>query len=298
MPHEFQRNRWSPPPASPEGFKVDTDSMHNAELGMKILDSIIEKRGEINLEEGARKFARHLAREKGMERKLLDTGRMSKGREGSFMFVDGYGSCADGLSQEGVLNTGMERKRFISLLNIIGTLDSPSGGEALVLGKSVGKLSHKEAAALRKRKIGFIFQTYNLLSVYSVFENIEFPLLMLRMPPSERKKAVWQALEWVGLTDKVKSRPAQLSGGESQRVAIARAMVKRPEIVLADEPTANLDAQNSHNILQAMERLNRELKTTFIFATHDEKVIQYLRRKISLRDGKVVNDEQIRKGEK
>lgn len=184
-----------------------------------------------------------------------------------------------------------------TLLNIIGTLDNPSGGEALVLGRSVGKLSHKEAAALRKEKIGFIFQTYNLLPVYSVYENIEFPLLMLGMSSSERKKAIWQALEWVGLTDKVKSRPAQLSGGESQRVAIARAMVKRPEIVLADEPTANLDAQNSHNILQAMERLNRELKTTFIFATHDEKVIRYLRRKISLQDGKIVNDEWIETGE-
>jgi len=104
-----------------------------------------------------------------------------------------------------------------------------------------------------------------------------------------------KSLEWVGLTDKIKSRPAQLSGGECQRVSIARAMVKEPRIVLADEPTANLDAANSHNILQTMEKLNSELKTTFIFATHDEKVIQYLRRKISLEDGKVVADEQIKK---
>jgi putative ABC transport system ATP-binding protein len=101
------------------------------------------------------------------------------------------------------------------------------------------------------------------------------------------------ALEWVGLTDKVKSKPAQLSGGECQRVAIARAMVKRPQLVLADEPTANLDSKNSHHILKTMENLNKDLQTTFIFATHDDKVIQYLKRKISLEDGKVVSDEII-----
>jgi putative ABC transport system ATP-binding protein len=113
------------------------------------------------------------------------------------------------------------------------------------------------------------------------------------MSPEERKKAVMDAMEWVGLADRVKSKPAQLSGGESQRVAIARAVVKKPAIILADEPTANLDAENSHHILKTMERLNKELNTTFLFATHDEKVIQYLRRKITLVDGKVVKDEQM-----
>jgi len=180
-----------------------------------------------------------------------------------------------------------------TLLNIIGSLDSPSEGEAVVLGQSVNDLSHKAAAQLRNKHLGFIFQTYNLLNVYTVFENVEFPLLLLKMPAGERKKAVLDALEWVGLTDKINSRPAQLSGGECQRVAIARAMVKKPEIVLADEPTANLDAKNSHHILQTMEKLNAELKTTFIFATHDEKVIKYLHRKISLEDGKVVGDESF-----
>ena len=143
----------------------------------------------------------------------------------------------------------------------------------------------KEAARLRKKELGFIFQTYNLLPVYTVFENVEFPLLLLNMSSSERKKAVDEALNWVGLESKTKSKPAQLSGGECQRVAIARAMVKRPGIVLADEPTANLDAENSHNILQTMVKLNEDLETTFIFATHDEKVINYLRRMISLADG-------------
>lgn len=178
-----------------------------------------------------------------------------------------------------------------TLLNIIGSLDTPTDGRVSVLDQSIGDLNHKQAARLRNKHLGFIFQTYNLLPVYSAFENVEFPLLLLKMNADERKKAVLDALEWVGLSDKIKSRPGQLSGGESQRVAIARAMVKRPVIVLADEPTANLDAENSHHILKTMEKLNKDLQTTFIFATHDEKVIGYLSRKISLIDGKVVKDE-------
>ena len=180
-----------------------------------------------------------------------------------------------------------------TLLNIIGSLDTPTEGKVSVLDQSVGDLSHKKAARLRNEHLGFIFQTYNLLPVYTAFENVEFPLLLLKMTAASRKNAVQDALEWVGLSDKVGSRPAQLSGGECQRVAIARAMVKIPEIVLADEPTANLDAENSHNILQTMERLNAELETTFIFATHDEKVIRYLHRKIYLEDGRVAKDELI-----
>jgi len=177
-----------------------------------------------------------------------------------------------------------------TLLNIIGSLDIPSEGSAEVIGKSIASLSHKQAALLRNLNIGFIFQTYNLLPVYTVFENVEFALLLQKNSFSERKKAVMEALEWLGLTDKWKSKPAQLSGGECQRVAIARAMVKHPLLVLADEPSANLDAKNSHHILQTMKRLNHELHTTFIFATHDEKVMQYLDRIISLKDGAVEKD--------
>jgi putative ABC transport system ATP-binding protein len=180
-----------------------------------------------------------------------------------------------------------------TLLNIIGSLDGPTRGEAEVLGWKINNLSQKEAAELRNHHLGFIFQTYNLLSVYTVYENVELPLLLLKIPAGKRDEMVRQALDWVGLTDKIKSRPAQLSGGECQRVAIARAMVKQPEIVLADEPTANLDADNSHHILQTMKNLNRELQTTFIFATHDEKVIQYLERKIYLFDGQVTRDERL-----
>ena len=178
-----------------------------------------------------------------------------------------------------------------TLLNILGSLDSPTEGSVVVLDQKIEDLSHKQGADLRNRYIGFIFQTFNLLPVYTVFENIEFPLLLRGLSAKERKDKVMKALEWVQLVDRVKSKPAQLSGGESQRVAIARAVVKEPIIILADEPTANLDAENSHNILRTMEKINHELDTTFIFATHDEKVIQYLRRKITLIDGKVAKDE-------
>jgi len=183
-----------------------------------------------------------------------------------------------------------------TLLNIIGSLDTPTEGEVEVLGQSIGHLNAREAARLRKKSLGFIFQSYNLLQVHTVFENVEFPLLLLRYGVADRKKMVMDALEWVGLTDKARSKPPQLSGGECQRVAIARAMVKRPSLVLADEPTANLDAANSHNILRTMETLNRELQTTFLFATHDDKVINYLRRKVFLLDGRVDKDEKLEHG--
>lgn len=177
-----------------------------------------------------------------------------------------------------------------TLLNIIGTLDTPTAGTALVLGQDVAKLSPRQAAALRRQQIGFIFQTFNLLPVYTAYENVEFPLLLLGISSAERRRRAMAALEWVGLADRASSKPAQLSGGECQRIAIARAVVKQPQIVLADEPTANLDAENSHRILATMVELNRNLGTTFIFSTHDDKVIRYLRRRIALADGAVVAD--------
>jgi putative ABC transport system ATP-binding protein len=178
-----------------------------------------------------------------------------------------------------------------TLLNIIGSLDAPTDGKVEVLGKSIGNLNARESAQLRKESIGFIFQSYNLLQVHTVYENVEFPLLLLKIKASQRKKMVLDALDWVGLASKIDSKPPQLSGGECQRVAIARAMVKKPVLVLADEPTANLDAANSHIVLKTMETLNKELKTTFLFATHDDKVINYLRRKIFLLDGMLDKEE-------
>lgn len=180
-----------------------------------------------------------------------------------------------------------------TLLNIIGSLDSPSEGKAIVLGRDIAQLSHKESAMLRNEHIGFIFQVFNLLPVYTVYENVEFALLLQNKSATERKKAVMEALEWVGIAGLANKKPSKLSGGEGQRVAIARAMVKRPKILLADEPTANLDAENAHIILKTMKTLNKELGTTFLFSTHDEKVMSYLDRIVHLRDGQVEEDELI-----
>ena len=180
-----------------------------------------------------------------------------------------------------------------TLLNVIGGLDSPSSGSVTVLSKSLADSSHNERAELRRKNMGFIFQSYNLLPVYTVFENVELPLILNKVDPQERDNKVAQAIEWVGLSDKINSRPAMLSGGECQLKAIDRAIVHEPTLVLADEPTANLDAENSHHIMKIMVRLNKELSTSFIFATHDEKIMDYLRRIIHLDDGQIINDEQI-----
>jgi putative ABC transport system ATP-binding protein len=175
-----------------------------------------------------------------------------------------------------------------TLLNLIGALDQPSAGDVVILNQNTRTLSGSESAALRSRDIGFVFQSYQLLPVYNVYENVELPLLILKESEARRKKAVMDALAWVGLADRKTSRPTQLSGGQCQRVAIARAIVKRPTIVLADEPTANLDAENSHLILKTMRQICEDLGTTFLFSTHDEKVIGYLKRKIILGDGHIV----------
>ncbi len=180
-----------------------------------------------------------------------------------------------------------------TLLNIIGGLDSPSEGQVSVLGQALNDTSHGERARLRRKHMGFIFQSYNLLPVYTVFENVELPLILNKIGKDERRSMVEQAVESVGLTDKMDSRPNMLSGGECQRTAIARAIVHQPVLVLADEPTANLDAENSHHIMKILVRLNKELSTSFIFATHDEKIMAYLRRIIHLDDGEITEDEKI-----
>lgn len=180
-----------------------------------------------------------------------------------------------------------------TLLNIIGGLDSPTEGQVSVLGQALNDTSHGERARLRRKHMGFIFQSYNLLPVYTVFENVELPLILNKIDKDERRSMVEQAVESVGLTDKMDSRPNMLSGGECQRTAIARAIVHQPALVLADEPTANLDAENSHHIMKILVRLNQELSTSFIFATHDEKIMAYLRRIIHLDDGEITEDENI-----
>ena len=181
-----------------------------------------------------------------------------------------------------------------TLLNIIGGLDSATEGDVNVLGHSMDNTSHNESATLRRKYMGFIFQSYNLLPVYSVFENVELPLILNKIDSNERAKKVNQAIEWVGLNDKRDSKPNMLSGGECQRTAIARAIVHEPALIMADEPTANLDAENSHHIMQILVKLNQELSTSFVFATHDEKIMGYLKRIVHLDDGQINKDEQVK----
>ena len=181
-----------------------------------------------------------------------------------------------------------------TLLNIIGGLDSATEGDVSVLGYSMDKTTHNERATVRRKHMGFIFQSYNLLPVYTVFENVELPLILNKVDSNKREKKVNQAIEWVGLGDKRNSKPNMLSGGECQRTAIARAIVHQPALVMADEPTANLDAENSHHIMQILVELNKELSTSFVFATHDEKIMGYLRRIVHLDDGQINKDEQVK----
>jgi len=181
-----------------------------------------------------------------------------------------------------------------TLLNIIGGLDSATEGDVSILGYSMDKTTHNERATVRRKHMGFIFQSYNLLPVYTVFENIELPLILNKFDSNKREKKVNQAIEWVGLGDKRNSKPNMLSGGECQRTAIARAIVHQPALVMADEPTANLDAENSHHIMQILVELNKELSTSFVFATHDEKIMGYLRRIVHLDDGQIKKDEQVK----
>ena len=181
-----------------------------------------------------------------------------------------------------------------TLLNIIGGLDSSTSGDVIVLNQLLNKTPHNDRATIRRKDMGFIFQSYNLLPVYSVYENVELPLILNKIEKDKRRKMVLEAIESVGLSDKVNSKPNQLSGGQCQRTAIARAIVHKPSLVLADEPTANLDSENSHHIMNIMCNLNSQLDTSFIFATHDEKIMGYLRRIIYLEDGEIFKDEKIK----
>ena len=181
-----------------------------------------------------------------------------------------------------------------TLLNVIGGLDSPTKGSVHVLGHSMDNTSHNERASLRRKHMGFIFQSYNLLPVYTVFENVELPLILNNVDPNEREKLVSEAIESVGLSHRRDAKPTTLSGGECQRTAIARAIVHQPALILADEPTANLDAENSHHIMNILVELNKNLTSSFVFATHDEKIMSYLRRMVYLEDGKIVKDEMIK----
>jgi putative ABC transport system ATP-binding protein len=178
-----------------------------------------------------------------------------------------------------------------TLLNLIGCVDTPTAGVVRVAGHDIAQLSERELTRLRLDTIGFIFQSFNLVNVLNVFRNVELPLLLQRkLSASDRKSRVLELLGRVGLSDFVRHRPTELSGGQRQRVAIARALVTRPKLVLADEPTANLDSVTGQNILDLMKELNRTEKTTFIFSTHDAQVMAHASRIIRLADGKLANE--------
>jgi putative ABC transport system ATP-binding protein len=177
-----------------------------------------------------------------------------------------------------------------TLLQLIGCLDQPTSGQVYINGKDVSRLNRNQRADMRRGTIGFIFQFFALIPTLTAYENIEMPLLLNGHNASERRQRVTQLLDSVGLADRAHNRPDQLSGGQQQRVAIARALAANPTLILADEPTANLDTENGRQVMETMVRLNQETGVTFVFATHDPRVIQYARRVITLRDGLVVEN--------
>ncbi|MBW1999612.1 MAG: ABC transporter ATP-binding protein [Deltaproteobacteria bacterium] len=177
-----------------------------------------------------------------------------------------------------------------TMLNVVGGLDSVDSGRIVIDGKVLNDMSQSQLADLRLHRIGFVFQAYNLIPVLSAIENVEFVMLLQGMPPGERKAKARSILDEVGLEGMYDRRPAELSGGQQQRVAVARAIVSGPSIVLADEPTANLDSETGKGLLEMMREMNEKKGVTFIFSTHDQMVMDYAKRIISLRDGKVVDD--------
>jgi len=173
-----------------------------------------------------------------------------------------------------------------TLLNLIGCLDTPTSGQVAIDGEAISGLSPGRRADLRARKLGFVFQTFNLIPVLTAWENVEYPLLLQR-GRGDVAARVRAALEHVGLADRARHRPPELSGGQQQRVAIARALVTEPALVLADEPTANLDSRTGHEIIELMRRLNRERGTTFVFSTHDPRIVNAADRVLEISDGRL-----------
>ncbi len=179
-----------------------------------------------------------------------------------------------------------------TILNIIGCLDSPSSGRVLLDNSDISKKSDNELADIRRYNLGFIFQTFNLIPILSAFENVEFPLILKGdLSTADRRQAAENILIEVGLKDFLNRKPSEMSGGQQQRVAIARALVKRPKLILADEPTANLDSKTGQEVLELMKSLNEKTGATFVFSTHDKMVMDYAQRIIGLRDGQIERDE-------
>ncbi len=179
-----------------------------------------------------------------------------------------------------------------TLLNIIGGLDRPTAGEVEVGGKDISQLSDNQLIDFRKDNIGFVFQSYNLIPVLTAKENVEFVMVLQNRPKAERDKRAESLLTAVGIAEKMDKRPSELSGGQQQRVAVARALASKPAFILADEPTANLDSESTAGLLDMMATMNKEENITFVFSTHDQRVIDRARRVVTLVDGKIVSDER------
>jgi putative ABC transport system ATP-binding protein len=178
-----------------------------------------------------------------------------------------------------------------TLLNLIGGLDQPNSGKIVLDGNDYDEMTPSQMATLRLNKIGFVFQAYNLIPVLSALENVEYVMLLQHVPAAERRELATAILDEVGLDGAYNRRPAELSGGQQQRVAVARAIVSNPSIVLADEPTANLDSKTGEGLLQMMKEMNEKKNVTFIFSTHDKMVMEYARRLVLIRDGQVADDQ-------
>jgi putative ABC transport system ATP-binding protein len=177
-----------------------------------------------------------------------------------------------------------------TLLQLIGCLDQPTSGKVVVAGHDATNLNRNQRADLRKGTIGFVFQFFALIPTLTAYENVEMPLLLNGKTPAQRKQRVMELLEGVGMTERANNRPDQLSGGQQQRVAVARALATDPKLILADEPTANLDTENGEQVMEIMKKLNDETGTTFVFATHDPRVIKYASRVVTLQDGLIIKD--------
>ena len=180
-----------------------------------------------------------------------------------------------------------------TLLNMIGGLDTPTSGEVHINGTNVTGLSQKKLIDFRLHSIGFVFQSYNLIPVLTALENVEFIMQLQGVSKSERRKQAVELLRAVGLEEKIDNRPVDMSGGQQQRVSVARALASKPRFILADEPTANLDSKSTSELLDIMLKMNQQYKTTFIFSTHDQRVMDRARRIVTIEDGKVARDESI-----
>ena len=177
-----------------------------------------------------------------------------------------------------------------TLLQMIGCLDQPTSGRVIINGNDVTTLNRNQRADMRRGTIGFVFQFFALIPTLTAYENVEMPLLLNGHSPAERRERVMELLKAIDLTDRANNRPDQLSGGQQQRVAVARALATNPKLILADEPTANLDTENGRQVMDIMSKLNRETGVTFVFATHDPRVISYAKRVVTLQDGLITKD--------